>query len=78
VVLLPGAPLLQILFFSQVANGILLPFILIFMLLLVNRRRLMGAYTNSRMFNTIAWVAVVVMIVLTLALVVTQVFHIGR
>jgi Mn2+/Fe2+ NRAMP family transporter len=77
VVLLPGAPLLQILFFSQVANGILLPFILIFMLLLVNRRRLMGLYTNSRTFNAIAWVTVVVMIVLTLALIVTQVFHIG-
>jgi len=77
VVLLPGAPLLQILFLSQVANGVLLPFILIFMLLLVNHKRLMGAYTNSRTFNVIAWVAVIVMIVLTLALVVTQVFHIG-
>ncbi len=77
VVLLPGAPLLQILFLSQVANGILLPFILIFMLLLVNRKRLMGAYTNSRTFNAIAWITVVVMIVLTVALVVTQVFHVG-
>jgi Mn2+/Fe2+ NRAMP family transporter len=77
VVLLPGAPLLQILFLSQVANGVLLPFILIFMLLLVNRKRLMGEYTNSRTFNIIAWVTVVVMIVLTLALVVTQVFHVG-
>jgi Mn2+/Fe2+ NRAMP family transporter len=77
VVLLPGAPLLQILFLSQVANGILLPFILIFMLLLVNRKRLMGAYTNSRTFNAIAWVTVIVMVVLTLALVVTQVFHVG-
>jgi Mn2+/Fe2+ NRAMP family transporter len=77
VVLLPGAPLLQILFLSQVANGILLPFILVFMLLLVNRKRLMGAYTNSRSFNAIAGATVVVMIVLTLALVVTQVFHIG-
>ncbi|HET8999726.1 MAG TPA: divalent metal cation transporter [bacterium] len=77
VVLLPGAPLLKILFLSQVANGVLLPFILIFMLLLVNRKRLMGAYTNSRLFNVIAWVTVIVMIVLTLALVVTQVFHVG-
>jgi Mn2+/Fe2+ NRAMP family transporter len=77
VVLLPGAPLLQILFLSQVANGILLPFILVFMLLLVNRKRLMGAYTNSRTSNVIAWVTVVVMIVLTLALVVTQIFHVG-
>jgi len=72
VVLLPGAPLLQILFLSQVANGILLPFILVFMLLLVNQKKLMGAYTNSRTFNVIAWVTTIVMIALTLALVVSQ------
>ena len=77
IVLLPHAPLLSILFLSQVANGVLLPFILIFMLLLVNKKRLMGAYTNSRTFNTIAWIAVAVMIVLTLALVVTQIFPVG-
>lgn len=77
VVLLPGAPLLQIMFLSQVANGVLLPFILIFMLLLANQKRLMGAFTNSRAFNAIAWVSVVVMIVLTLVLVVTLVFPVG-
>jgi len=72
VVLLPRAPLLQILFLSQVANGILLPFILVFMLLLVNQKKLMGAYTNSRTFNIIAWGTTIVMIALTLALVVSQ------
>jgi len=77
VVLLPRAPLLQILFLSQVANGVLLPFILVFMLLLVNNKRLMGAYTNSRAFNLVAWVTVVVMIVLTLALVGTQLVPVG-
>ena len=71
-VLLPRAPLIQIMFLSQVANGILLPFILIFMLLLVNSRRLMGAYTNSRAFNAIAWVTVAAMVVLTIALIVAQ------
>jgi len=77
VVLLPGAPLLQILFLSQVANGILLPFIMVFMLLLVNRKVLMGPFVNSRSFNVIAWVTVVVMIILTLALVVTQILPVG-
>lgn len=77
IVLLPNAPLLQILFLSQVANGILLPFILVFMLLLVNQKRLMGAYTNSVAFNVIAWVTTVAMIILTLALVVTQIFPFG-
>ena len=77
IVLLPNAPLLRILFLSQVANGILLPFILIFMLLLVNQKRLMGAYTNSAAFNIIAWVTTAAMIILTLALVVTQIFPFG-
>ncbi|HEX4836333.1 MAG TPA: Nramp family divalent metal transporter [bacterium] len=77
VVLLPGAPLLMIMFLSQVANGVLLPFILIFMLLLANRKRLMGAYVNSRAFNVIAWVSVGVLILLTLAMVITLVFPMG-
>jgi Mn2+/Fe2+ NRAMP family transporter len=77
IVLLPGAPLLQILFLSQVANGVLLPFILVFMLLLINRRRLMGAYTNSAPLNVIAWLATIAMIILTLVLVVTQIFPFG-
>ena len=50
-----------------------LPFVLVFMLLLTNDRELMGDHVNSRSFNIIAWVTVVVMIVLTLALVITQI-----
>ena len=57
---------------SQVVNGILLPFVLIFMLLLTNDRELMGAHVNSRAFNIVAWTTVVVMIALTLAMFVTQ------
>jgi Mn2+/Fe2+ NRAMP family transporter len=57
-----------------VANGILLPFVLIFMLRLVNRKDLMGEYRNSRLFNNIAWVTCVVMIALTLLLVVSTFF----
>ncbi len=72
VVLLPGAPLLQILFLSQVANGILLPFILVFMLLLVNQKKLMGRYTNSHAFNVIAWLTTVIMIALSIALLISQ------
>lgn len=56
---------------SQVINGILLPFVLIFMLRLVNRKDLMGDYRNSRLFNIIAWTTCVVMIVLTLVLAVS-------
>jgi NRAMP (natural resistance-associated macrophage protein)-like metal ion transporter len=65
-VIIPGAPLLAIIFYSQVVNGMLLPVVLVLMLLLINNKHLMGAWTNSRIFNTIAWVSVVVVSVLTL------------
>jgi NRAMP (natural resistance-associated macrophage protein)-like metal ion transporter len=65
VVLIPNLPLIKIMLISQVVNGMLLPFILIFMLLLVNNVRIMGKHTNGPVFNTIAWVTTVVMIVLT-------------
>src|SRR5207249_9444020 len=73
VLLIPRFPLVHIMVLSQVVNGVVLPFVLIFMLLLTNDRELMGEHVNSRRFNVIAWVTVVVMIVLTLAMVITQV-----
>ncbi len=72
VLLVPRFPLVHIMVLSQVVNGVVLPFVLIFMLLLTNDKELMGEHTNSRGFNIVAWITVVVMIVLTLALVVTQ------
>jgi Mn2+/Fe2+ NRAMP family transporter len=74
VMVLSEAKQIPIILLSQVANGILLPFVLIFMLRLVNREDLMGKYKNSRLFNNIAWVTCVVMIALTLLLVVTTLF----
>jgi Mn2+/Fe2+ NRAMP family transporter len=70
VLLVPHVPLVYVSVLSQVANGIVLPFVLIFMLLLTNDRELMGDYVNGRGFNIVAWTTVVVMIVLTLALMV--------
>ncbi|MDE2573654.1 MAG: Nramp family divalent metal transporter [bacterium] len=64
-VLMPGAPLLQIIFYSQVLNGALLPVILILMLLLINNRKLMGQYVNGYVFNLIAWGTVVIVGLLT-------------
>jgi Mn2+/Fe2+ NRAMP family transporter len=74
IVLLPNAPLWKILIFSQVGNGIWLPVVIIFILLLVNRRDLMGEYVNTLTFNIIAWVTAVAMIVLTLVLTYTAIF----
>jgi Mn2+/Fe2+ NRAMP family transporter len=69
VVLLPGFPLITAILWSQVINGILLPVILVFMILLVNKTRLMKEWTNSRAYNVVAWAAVAVMVALTLGLV---------
>ncbi|HZR27317.1 MAG TPA: Nramp family divalent metal transporter [Terriglobales bacterium] len=69
VVLIPKLPLIKVMIFSQVANGVLLPFVLIYMLLLVNKRELMGEYKNSTFANVIAWSTGVVMILLTIGLV---------
>jgi NRAMP (natural resistance-associated macrophage protein)-like metal ion transporter len=67
VVLIPGLPLLKIAVLSQVVNGVVLPFVLIFMLLLINKKELMGEYVNTRLFNIVAWATTVIMIGLTLA-----------
>lgn len=67
VVLIPGLPLLKIAVLSQVVNGIVLPFVLIFMLLLINKKELMGEYVNTRLFNGVAWLTTAVMIALTIA-----------
>jgi NRAMP (natural resistance-associated macrophage protein)-like metal ion transporter len=76
-ILIPRAPLWRILVLSQVANGIWLPIVLIFMILLVNRRDLMGDRVNSPVFNVIAWATSVSMIVLTLILIYFGIFHHG-
>lgn len=73
-ILLPNAPLIAIMYWSQVANGALLPFVLIFILLLINRKRLMGEYVNGPVFNVLSWGLTAVMIVLTGVLVVTTIF----
>jgi Mn2+/Fe2+ NRAMP family transporter len=67
IILIPNVPLVAITLLSQVINGITLPFILIFMILLINRTELMGKFTNSRVFNGVAWATAIIMIGLTAA-----------
>lgn len=69
VVLVPNLPLVKVAVLSQVLNGMLLPFILVFMLLLVNKKELMGRFVNSPLFNIIAWATAVIMTVLSIILV---------
>ncbi len=70
-VLIPDFPLFFVMVLSQVANGVLLPFVLIFMLMLINRRDLMGEFVNGRVWNAVSWFTVVTMIILTLLMCLT-------
>jgi Mn2+/Fe2+ NRAMP family transporter len=67
VLIIPAERLVEIVLWSQVLNGVVLPFVLIFMLLLINKKELMGEYTNTRLFNVIAWGTTVVVIALSVA-----------
>ena len=73
-ILIPDAPLLTIMVLSQVINGSLLPVVLLFMLILINNKKLMGKYTNSKFFNIIAWSTTIIMSILTVLLVITALF----
>ncbi len=73
VILYPNFPLIPIMYFSQVLNGMVLPFVLFFMLLLINDKKLMREHTNGPIFNAIAWVTVIVMIGSTLILVIQSI-----
>jgi Mn2+/Fe2+ NRAMP family transporter len=68
IIIYPNVPLIRIMYLSQVINGIVLPFVLIFMLLLINDRKLMMQHTNGPVFNIIAWVTTIVLVGFTLLL----------
>jgi Mn2+/Fe2+ NRAMP family transporter len=78
VILIPNFPLVKMILLSQVINGILLPFVLIFMTILINKHKLMKEWTNSRFYNVVAWGSVALMIGLTLALVAISIQDIRR
>lgn len=72
-VLIPGIPLVLLMLLSSVLNGILLPFVLVFALLLINKKKIMGDFINSKRHNYISWATVVVLIILTVTLLVMTV-----
>ena len=72
VVLWPHFPLVKATILSQVFNGVLLPVVMIFMLVLINKPELMGKHTNNRWFNLFAWVTAIIVIVLSIAMLFVQ------
>ncbi len=73
VVLTPGIHLFKVILTAQIINGVLLPVILVLMLILVNKRRLMGSYVNGRIYNALAWATVVAVASLSIAYLVQSV-----
>jgi Mn2+/Fe2+ NRAMP family transporter len=71
IVLLPGIPLFPIMYISQVINGIALPLILVFMLILINDKKLMGIHINGRTYNIISWITVIILVGLGIAFLVS-------
>src|SRR6266852_3469087 len=67
VILMPNIPLVKISILSQVVNGLVLPFVLVFMLLLVNKKEIMGEFVNPPSYNFVAWATTVIMVALTIA-----------
>jgi NRAMP (natural resistance-associated macrophage protein)-like metal ion transporter len=77
VVLVPGLDLIRVMILSQTLNGILLPFLLLYMIRLINDRSVMGKHVNGPVFNTIAWGVTLTAIGLTVLLIALTVLGIG-
>lgn len=74
IILIPNAPLILITLWSQVANGLLLPVVLVCMILLVNNKEVMGEYTNKTWQNMIGWGTIIILIGLSVTLLITSFF----
>jgi Mn2+/Fe2+ NRAMP family transporter len=75
-ILIPGMPLVSLMVLSSVINGLLLPAVLIYTLLLINNRDLMGEYINTRGYNYISWGTIIVITSLTAFLLISTVFQV--
>jgi Mn2+/Fe2+ NRAMP family transporter len=72
-VMIPGLPLITVMFLAQVLNALLLPFILVFVMLLSSDKVLMGPLVSGRFLAPIGWLATALLVVLSLILLVTAV-----
>ena len=73
-IMLPNSPLIQISLWSQRINGLLLPVVLICMMLIVNKKDVMGEYINKKFGNIIGWVTIVILVALSVILLVSSLF----
>ncbi|WP_425803989.1 Nramp family divalent metal transporter [Desulfitobacterium sp. Sab5] len=74
IVLWPGLSLYHVMLLTQVINGMLLPPILIFMVLIASKKSIMGEYANTPFFNLVSWIFTGILIVLTVLLMLGTLF----
>lgn len=65
IILIPDAPLIKITLISQILNGMFLPVVLVSIMIIVNKKKVMGEYTNKFYNNIIGWSTVIILIALT-------------
>ena len=53
--LIPNVPVIDLLLFVQILNGVLLPIMLVFQLRLINDHRLVGDLKNGSLYNVLGW-----------------------
>jgi Mn2+/Fe2+ NRAMP family transporter len=75
-ILIPGLSLIQVMFWSQVVNGLLLPVILVIILILVNNPALMGRYVNGKIYNILCWTSVAALALISVVYV-ASLFSVG-
>lgn len=72
VVMLPNVNLFGIMMIAQVINGVLLPVLLVFMVLIASDKHVMGRFANGRAWNALTWFTIVAVTVLTIIMFVMQ------
>ena len=78
IILIPNAPLITIMYTSQILNGILLPVVLIFMISLINNKEIMGEYVNSKLYNVISWIVIGILNIITVFLLIASIFPVFK
>ncbi len=73
IILLPNAPLIKISFWSQVINGVMLPAVLLNMMVIINKKDVMGAYVNNKLQNIVGWTTIIILVALSLIMLVTYI-----
>lgn len=72
IVIIPNVDLFGIMMLAQVINGVLLPVLLVFMVLIAGDRHVMGRFANGRIWNGLTWFTIIAVVVLTIVMFVLQ------